>query len=228
MAQYPQLTKAPIAEAVVEFHLERAGEYSVDAFARWALKKYPRMVQPGATDDSRKDASLFKSVANDLAIRVTTEGFSFHVLAQYQGWKTHRPQAREAWDALVEHMAPASVDRVGLRYINLFELKSELPVSDQLRVIPSFPDEIASTYHEFMIRVAVPLGGERHGIIHQALGPPKDGSGSALLDIETFTTEKFALSSGSDALWKEIDVLHDLVSRCFFESLQAPLLERFT
>ncbi len=71
-------------------------------------------------------------------VAIVGEGLlSVHSLGSYPGWEMFRPQIERTLSLFCQIAAPAGLTRIGLRYINRFDVALDSPPSDFLHCAPS-------------------------------------------------------------------------------------------
>jgi uncharacterized protein (TIGR04255 family) len=250
MVEYPNLSKAPVAEAVIEVRVRMAGpvaDGSYLAFRDRLKGKLPkaqniRFVMAHLHFDSAE------AVKNDLAhsligvrldsedgkwvVQAKSDGLTVSRMAPYAKWDVLIAELQELWPEYVQVFQPEAIVRLGVRYIN----KIALPGSDHvdldtvLTVGPKIPAQLPQNLSQFLTRVVLPIEGE--GIvlvISQTLQPePTDATaplGHVLLDIDASCEESMAVESPD--MWQRLSTLRDVKNMAFFGSLTEPTWRRF-
>lgn len=139
------LERAPIIEAVVDFHCDLPPALHRGHFHAAAQKVfadvYPEFrtsivheqqlaVQPGKQPKSstRQLVRGYQSLARDKKQLVQSrfDGFSFHRLTPYSTLDDYLPEIQRCWDIYVQFAQVVVVKKIALRYIN----RLELPLTD--------------------------------------------------------------------------------------------------
>ena len=77
-------------------------------------------------------------------VQVSPVLFSYNAVRSYPGWETMQTEMLRHWAVLSEIVAPASVARIGLRYINRIPL-GDFPISHWLKANDYLPNGILSS-----------------------------------------------------------------------------------
>lgn len=140
------LTNAPLREALLDIRVDLPPDFSAAAFkgARKAVgESYPKM-----TEGSKLEANLqfdasgkFTSQSADVGLhsivylsaddktvaQFRADGFTLNRLRPYTEWDSIFPEAMRLWSIFAQTALPTSIARVGLRYINEFQLPVGVP-----------------------------------------------------------------------------------------------------
>ena len=250
MATYPPLSKAPIAEAVIEIRVRMAGPVrneSYSSFGDLLRVKFPksqniRFVTAHLSFESEEE------VKNDLAnalvgvrldsedgkwvVQAKSDGLTLSRLPPYALWETLIAELQIVWPQYVEVFCPEAIVRMGVRYINKIPLPGidKIDLDSVLTVGPKIPPQLPQSLSEFFTRVVLPIEGK--GIvlaISQALQPgPTDPSapmGHVLVDIDAYCEESLAVDS--PRLWEKLSELREAKNMAFFGSVTEPTWRRF-
>lgn len=152
---------------------------------------------------------------------------SFHALKPYPGWKLLRPQLVELAESLFRTIPDATIERVGLRYVNLLGegdhpdiYASDLACDIVVAGVP-LTDHFNLNYTraqkslEMTVRVAT----------RQFVKTALPSQFTTLVDLDVYTDAGFrAVSAGQVVDW--LDIAHDVERAEFFRVLGEPLIER--
>jgi uncharacterized protein (TIGR04255 family) len=159
-------------------------------------------------------------------VQARVDGFSLNIVNHYDSWIVHRDQARRLWERYRDTVQPVIVKRCALRYINKIRIPIGADIADYVRTYPMLPSEVSPNIEEYLMRLVVPLGDNRRCTITQALPGPEDGhSGGLIFDLDVYAHRD--IRPDSDEVWRELETLHELANRCFFESMQPAALEAY-
>jgi uncharacterized protein (TIGR04255 family) len=162
-------------------------------------------------------------------VRIGPNVLSIHQVAPYEGWGVFKPRIVEAVQAICEHLPEATVERVGLRYINLLNeqdhmitsphnLKLSITTGNDERVreqfVVNYRRELDET-HLCQVGIATP---------DYAAGPVSEPF-SVVVDVDVFTPDFVRMSNFDDTIeW--IEVAHDIVKKQFFALWPQDILEK--
>jgi len=144
-------------------------------------------------------------------------------LSTYPGWDTFVTDIHAAWDHVREVVEPATLSRVGLRYINRIPRDDpQEPVAEWLAESGYYPDRVREQHSRFYSRIEIALEEGLRLIVIVAEGKEEDGR-PILLDIDTIL--EATLSTEWSAVEPEIDRLHEHIWDVF-HTARTPWLER--
>jgi uncharacterized protein (TIGR04255 family) len=240
LSKYPHLSKAPIAEAVVELRIagQPASSEAFDGFAS-ALKigypKHEKLQQAAAKFQlgesvvraevpvSRFGVRLASADDRDVVIG-SVRSFVVSRLTPYQSWEALVEKVISAWPLYRTCFAPSKVIRAGVRCINRIGLgEGAVDLDSVFTAGPKIPPDLPQGLGQYSTRVVVPFEGGVGVAIAQVLEPP---SGDVVLDIDAFS-ELDADPADDAALWRHLEALHDLRNRAFFASLHKHVWEKY-
>lgn len=250
MPNYPHLSNAPIAEAVVEVRVRMSSPTLPVAFAtfRDLLKdQFPKSqnirflashLHFEGEDQVTNDFSntLFGVRLDDAdgkwVVQAKGDGLAVSRLSPYESWDSLIAAVRSLWPVYVETFNPEAVLRLGVRYINRLPLPEAdtVDLDSVLTGGPRIPRSLPQNLTQFVTRVVLPIQGE--GIvltIAQALEPnPAEGAnpgGHVVLDIDAACEQSFA--PDAPEMWERMASLRDAKNMAFFGSLTEPTWRQF-
>lgn len=158
----------------------------------------------------------FKHRSRPLLLQLAQDAFTVNVLAPYPGWETMRNDVVSSWEQAGEVLQPASIARIGLRYINKIRKNSsqERP-SAWLQPSPFIPAGVLDSLSGFLLRIQVRSDPQNLSIITLAEQEPSPEAkhGYVILDIDRIV--EGTVSTTPVALGAEIDKLHEDVWKVF-------------
>lgn len=239
---YPHLSKAPIAEAVIEFrtlprpdlsltHLQELASALQPRFPKQTLLRQaelsvnlPPQGNPTAEPKAHDHGLLLQSEDQKVIVRIATDNFAYSRLAPYTSWTEVFQQAFPLWQQYAQAAGPLAVSRYAVRYINQMDLPADDP-GKYLTAPPQAP--IPLPQKGFASRMV--LEDERRSctaVVTQATAPaPPRGRLQLLLDIDVFREGSWKSDEISEA---SFEGLHDLKNEIFFANLTQPTIERYT
>jgi uncharacterized protein (TIGR04255 family) len=245
----PQLTNAPIVEAIVDIECDMPPKFDLVALegaARDAYgDKYP-VVQTqfveqhqieqrpdGAATHTLKrgiQALQFRQDDSKQLIQVRSQGYSFNRLAPYSTLDDYLGEIERTWRLFVGLAAPVQVRAVRLRYINRLALplkEGKLETADYLKVSPQLPDESNLTFVGFLNQhSAVETGTGNQANIVLAAQPPENEMLPVIFDIGVNHLENGEVENWPWIL-ENILSLRSLKNRIFENTLTKPCLNLF-
>ncbi len=237
--RFPHLSRAPIAEAVIEIRARATTSWDEES-VRTALSKrlteYPQMfprrqiqqqmvVRGNRAEHQVSDAGWtgleFRSANGKQVARFDRDAFSFARLRPYQRWEKFEEESLRLWGIHCAISAPADIQRVGLRFINKIQTPAgRIDVNDYLVGGPQQPEGLPLQSVGFIHRdmIAVP-GSEYNGNITRAIQrPPNAQSGPILIfDIDIFTVQPAGMDE--QLLRRRLADMRWLKNKIFFGSI---------
>lgn len=246
---YPNLPKAPIVEALIDFRVSGVSESAIErllALRSEVSAKYPKWQEVHQMEARipfeipKDDRSIVRdrqligyrltSADGKYVAMMTMERFTVSRLQPYERWESIRDEARRLWDLYRKAVEPETVSRVALRYINRLELPADLrDFRDYLTAPPEVPPRLSQTLQSFLTRITIPLphvGGS--AVVTQQMEPWEQDAQFIviLLDIDVFKVVQFP-ESGQEA-WELADSLRNEKNMIFFESITEQMEELCT
>lgn len=167
------LSNAPIREALLDIRVDLPAEFSAAAFKD--LREAVGATYPKMTEGSRLEANLqfdaagkFTAESADMGLHAVvfvsgdektvaqfrTDGFTLNKLRPYTEWNSIFPEAMRLWSIFSQVATPTSVARIGLRYINEFQLPGGVPsLGRYLHSVPGLSPGAPGRAKGFLTRV---------------------------------------------------------------------------
>jgi len=235
--KFQNLKRAPIVEAVINVRArsqEVLEEKAVRAFLDIELPSYEYLdsqrgmrlhIEPGKPEkqevtDLGWNAMRFQSLDKRRIIKFGQDGISFSHLAPYSNWLDFSTEGLNLWGKLKGFAKFPNIDRLGLRYVNRFQLPGETQViSDYFVSVPSVPNGVNLPFRGFMHHDVFGVPGHNFAInLIKTIQPPANGAGLGLiLDIDVFTTE--GASMDDSGLSEALSKMRWLKNKVFFGSI---------
>lgn len=250
MSTYPQLSKPPIIEAIIEmkarFPVAR-DRPQIDAFQRLMASDFPVANEIHRTlstfqvrGQGDKPPSVVKSkvgvrledAAGQWVVQGRFDGLSMSRLQPYLSWDQLIDRYRVAWQFYCEAFQPVEVTRVGVRFINFIPLPrgETVDLDTMFTAAPRSPAGMPQLLKEFSCRVVVGLPDDAGAVtIQHNLGEvdsgPNAGVGGVLLDIDAWTTNAWSIDSPD--LWAAMQTMRQAKNRAFFSAITESTLKEF-
>ena len=247
---FPQLSRSPLREAVVDLRLreplpvawlEKLKNAAFDGFTNpqpiktsaFRFEIPPDQPSRATVDSDQQWGRRYDSnKGGDVEVlQVTRQGMTLSILKGYTNWDGLRPKARAAWNKYLQISGPVEIGRLALRYINAIDLTVGEDYDKYLAAAPRIPTGVPPVLvppivNNFIQRVEVPFANEAAvAIITQTLSNPSAGKGSAILDIDVASA--YNVAGDSDEVWTVLDKLRVIANSIFFSSITQKLLESF-
>jgi uncharacterized protein (TIGR04255 family) len=234
MAKQQHLSKAPIAEALIDIratlpsttrnmaHLATLADKFPDYSEKKTIQEFQyRMKFGDPPTEQRTSQSLGYRLANrenTQVIQAAIGGLVFSRLPPYQEWAQLRDEAKRVWKVYADHVRPENITRVATRYINKLQLTGPLDFDRYLNYVPKVPSALPQLLGGFFSRVMVPdPKSECTAVITQVFQPTQKLSEiTVILDIDVFREQ---LVTDEADVWSTLEQLRNLKNLIFFDSI---------
>lgn len=219
--RYP---RAPIAEAVIDLHVEpRDGLALADleSFAAEVQRDYPTRKkrfqaqgrieigdQLSTSASSRQVGWAFVTSDEKHVVQASLDEFTFSRLAPYESWDPFRCEARRWWRVYRQLTAPQRVTRLGVRYINRIDIPAaHVEMKDYFRTSPEISPDLPQTMEAFFLHVTLPQDDiDCHAVLNETVVPSVTaGTTSVVLDIDLFRMAE--VPADDQAIWELFETL---------------------
>jgi uncharacterized protein (TIGR04255 family) len=243
MVDWPILSKAPVAEGLIDIRAQLSPSIGLNDLESLASKigdQYPsrrdrvrfegefRLAAKQRMQVEQKgvvDGYLFTSADGRQVLQARLDGFTLSRFKPYRSWQGLREDARNNWRSYCEVTKPKAVSRLAVRYINRVELP--LPITNfkdyfltAVEIAPGLPQNVSN----FLVRLVIPVVSEGCTVIlTETMEPAQDGVLPFILDIDVFTDQAF--EPQSEAIWGTLDRLRSTKNDFFFRTLTPRALE---
>jgi uncharacterized protein (TIGR04255 family) len=218
-------TRAPIAEAVIDLHVEfpQAPEMStLENYCKALHDLFPNIqrinslqLSMGLNEDQSLSSSSNASAVgfrltntkNDRVAQVRRNGVSYSHLAPYSDWESFAAEARPFISQYLQALDPSMVKRLAVRYINRIELPIRADLAQYFTVTPQIPP-FCKEVEGYFLQLVLPqrdIDGDCKAVVSTGLENAVNESMFTLLDIDVFTLGEFAVDEG--ATWEIYDKL---------------------
>lgn len=244
MSDYRHLSKAPIAEALLDIRvLARTGfdPESFRAVAPELRNTYPYVEEQRGFETAFgvRNERLLVQTERELGLRgillwsgdrkalaqFRIDGFTLNRLKPYKTWESLSSEARQLWPTYVKAASPERVTRLALRYIN--RIATAWPahdLSEYLASPPSLPPGLTMRLSGFLTALTVEdIDTGLAANVTTALEMLPGSAANLILDIDAFKITD--LEPEASAVWKVFDQLHDLKNRVFFAAVTKEVIE---
>jgi uncharacterized protein (TIGR04255 family) len=247
--RFTHLPHAPIIEAVIDFRASATEPWDLAALAerlKQRLPEYPTIgvqqtwqtelrILPGQSPlaeqrDFVQGLRLQSAEGRQIAT-FHPAGFSFSRLRPYEDWEHFRDEAFRLWRIHQDLAKPNKVERIGLRYINRFEMPpGELKFEEYIDPHPMPPHGLSLPHAGFLHVDSLATPGYPYmiNVVHTMQGSQQTGAlGNALiLDIDVFTLQTMGFGD-TNWLLHVLAEMRWLKNKVFFGSLTPKALETF-
>jgi uncharacterized protein (TIGR04255 family) len=230
MAQIRHLSKAPIREAVIEFHIAPQANISAEALKQWdipstygalSIRNLPDPAFKLNVDFPIGESSTEQAIAGgvwhdserNVAVQVMRESLTVNKLTPYTDFSSLQHELQDFWKRYQKTFQPEQIQRIGLRYINEITLHKPLQHYIVPELIPQgeFVQQAARSYYRYEIQRTETLGALVQIVVEKSKQQPT----RLIIDIDTFSERPYQASD--DAVWSEsVEQLHSLKNELFF------------
>ena len=246
MARQRHLANAPIREAVLELRtsppqqdIEPTLREIIEGLEGYkeptTLRVFEGNISFSGGDEPAAETVLHRvqgfraSSEDDLrVIQFKVDGVTFSRLAPYTTWEEVAAEAKILWQAYADVIAPETVTRIAVRYINHIRLPHPIrDIDDYFTSLPRIPDTLPQVFTSFLSRVTI-FEEERQFSAHVShalvddIDPDRLG---VILDIDAFHEGVMDPTTGS--LWETFEGLRGFKNLIFFESITERTAEMF-
>lgn len=212
-----QYSRAPIAEAILEFHVVTDAELSMDELLHLDLGEQfdpPRTIYHLDGDfeyvdgemkrtETRQDQLTFVVEQRDAqrAVQYGPSIFAFTWRTNYAGWSEFIAEAEDVWLRYRAVARPISIGVVGVRFVNQISLPHRVvEIKDYLRTSVDVPAQLPQGVRNLFVQMDLPMPDlKAEATITSSLIPPGEQhvDGGLILDIDV--RSRFEMSATDDA-----------------------------
>lgn len=243
--QFLHLQQAPIVEAVIDWRARGDKPFDREVLREYLRKELPdypgirpqheveleARLRPEGTAQSQRSywhGFRLESKNQPLTAHFTRDGLTFSRTAPYDEWDRFATEAKRLWKVYVGFVNPATIDRLGVRFIN--RLPIELDKLEQvLELSPACPSTFELPIEGFLHRTTFGVPGHPYRVkVVQASQPPTPTGPSVtsvIVDIDVFTTTHTDL--GDENVTHRLAEMRWLKNKAFYSLLTPQTIERF-
>ena len=250
MATLRPLAHSPIREAIIEIRSARCPLSRVTEWRDSIAADFPRS-QPFrlasealGLPDERRTRLDFGSVAAQVGWRcesadghdvvlVWTDGLSVARVGDYQGWDPFAARCLALFETYRRVVAPAEIERVGLRYVNDIRLPitPSFDFDDYLTTAPRTPKGFPQAYFDFLMHLRLPTGIDDTTVDVMQATDAKGRSASEIpliIDVDVGNNRlQVADERIAERLREALQQLHEIQNRAFFGMITERLAETY-
>jgi uncharacterized protein (TIGR04255 family) len=221
--------KPPIIEAVCEFRFSGKSKWdlTIPGLIYDSVKdEYPQkeqlrelVVEADAKPPRGQfvDKVRFKNEDGKQFIQVAPLQISVHRLAPYLDWESFLPTIKKAFEAYRKVGEPSALSRIGVRYINAFDIPEELvELPDYFEFFPHLPAKMETfNYDSFISGVRFEMSEGRDMLKAElSSGSPSNPKASrVLLDLDYFLNKPESVALDDALTW--VGNAHDQIEVTF-------------
>jgi uncharacterized protein (TIGR04255 family) len=243
MSEFEQLSNAPVQEGLIDLRVVLSSPPTLESLAGLVAELaecYPEAVPIHRTEikldlsetnaSSQSDSSFMgmrlTSVDKTVVFQAQADGFTVSRLRPYSSWPDLIGEAKSLWLVYKKHLAPVSIDRVAVRYINRLEFPQQVAdFAEYLTAPPVVPVALPQSLSNYYIRLQIPHPDSGAMIVlSQALEEVTESIASVILDIDVF--KLVSLDSESMEMWETLEKLRQVKNLAFFGSVTEKMIAR--
>lgn len=249
--EFQHLEKAPIVEAVIAINAWPKNQFD-EKFVRDhlegkmegynfmdSLHEFRQEIKFGGGAEKPSNQGVqdlgwkglrFRSTDERNIVQINRDGFVFSRLQPYESWQQLSSEANRLWNIYKDLANPFEINRVGLRFINRFQLPPfELNFEDYINPAPATPRGLDLPFLNFLHQDRLAVPGHDYTInVIRAIQQPSDrdkGCIGIIIDIDVYTLTKFELNEG--IIERRLIEMRWLKNMVFFGSITSKALEGF-
>ncbi|MCY4572102.1 MAG: TIGR04255 family protein [Gemmatimonadetes bacterium] len=243
--EFPNLSRAPVHEALVDFRVRSRGNLKAERLADLAdsfVADYPRRDpihrfhgqisfddQDAVSEQPNKELYGQRITSADglNVAQLRIDGFTFSRLAPYESWHGMVNSAWHVWERYFRELRPKGVGRVATRFINVLTIARMRPLDHLLTAPPLLPPGLPATCSAFLFRYVTEA---TDGIASTVSLATESGSHpesvGLVLDIDCYANREFSVKDGDMLEIKEtLERLRERKNTIFFRSIRPEILE---
>ena len=244
---FPTLSKAPIAEAVIDFRILPIENWNPPQLKESLIKELPsysKKIEEGkefiysiSVDGTQSKQEEFGCMGYKLTsedgcniVQFNRQGFVFSRVRQYQDWERFCNEARVLWAVYCKLLEPKKVKRIGVRFINhMVAVENPFNLKDYFNEPPKEQQIVDWNLVHFLYQdvLVVPKSPYWVNVIKTVLPPqPSKIGGIVVLDIDVFANidiDEFSWES----LYKHLEVMRLKKNEAFFSNVPKEKIEEF-
>lgn len=236
----------PIVEALCEVHFADSNwdDTIPGTFYERVKKDFPqkrqRQMQQAQIELGRREATAgvhhlppwmqFVAAQGNRMVQVAENLLVVNQMQPYPHFEDWEPIIHQMLEIYTRLTQPATVARIGLRYINRIAIPGEkILLEDYFNIYPRLPSGIGSTHASFLVRVEVPQIGDGHTALITFGTAPASGPYRAELAFMLDLYDIFRLDKAVEGIdfKKEIHTAHSNMICAFENSITDRLRELF-
>jgi uncharacterized protein (TIGR04255 family) len=234
------LSRPPLIEALCEFRFddssawdwtipgllyeELRGEFPERSEVKSLILKAPSAENPLPQAVTAPERVQFRRSDGSMIVQVGPHLLVINHLPQYSSWELFLEKIREVYRRYSHVAGPPRLQRIGLRYINRFDLKANEGVSSIVTTCPSLLGALSRPVHSFYQRYDLEHDKPKGLLVHQSGKREIEGSTALMLDIDFGSTDVAQIES-EDNLTRWLNDAHDRVYDAFVASINPDFLK---
>jgi uncharacterized protein (TIGR04255 family) len=236
---HPSYANPTIVEALCEVHVRREGGWHPSLpgeLFKVIQDEYPAMepvseiglqLEHGPQGMVQRilpprQRTQFRHASRPLLIQLGEGVFTVNVLAPYPGWSVMQQDVLQAWARARAVLKPASIERVGLRYINRLPCDTgNDAIGNWLKPGPYVPAGLLQSGPGFLLRMHASLDGANRLVVTIADGGNEDEGPGVVFDIDRIV--EHGMPPDEETIQREMLRLHQDVWDVFDQAKHTKL-----
>ncbi|HKQ58357.1 MAG TPA: TIGR04255 family protein [Candidatus Eisenbacteria bacterium] len=244
MADVTHLSRAPIAEALVDIYVTLADSFDASTLAEAQKElspQYPIMVtqnqveamfalqqdSPSATSSPPSLHGFFFRSANEKrVVQFRRNGFTYNIINSYTSWDDMIAEAMRLWAVYARYASPRTVNRLGVKYINNLVLQSgDNDLALLLTLPPRSPVGVSANINGMYWFTGLSINDAIQAGLTVSLQPTAGPTGALVIDVDVFRPTVFSPAEHDVATG--FVGMRDVKNRLFFGAITDGLCSRY-
>ncbi|MBW6481508.1 MAG: TIGR04255 family protein [Vicingaceae bacterium] len=233
------LKNAPIQEALIDFKFDLDDKLTVDKLKEFSTEKvanYPKMgdileynigINLDSTINQNKLIAGVNLTKEDegRVCQLRINGVAFNKIKGYTDWQNFISEPKQIWEDFINEFNFLKITRIGIRYINKFELQHKTDLRDDFYLLPILPKGLNEEMEGFNLEILLPNKNKNiKGLIREYI-KKEDNKNFMVLDIDVFMQSNLSLNI--DNIWDIFDELREFKNKIFFGSTTYKLTSKY-
>ena len=240
----------PVIEALCEVYFSGASwdETLPERFFEEVKQNFPKMqerpkhkaeITLGESGKASTEVQTLPSVFQFLTeeghriIQVSDNLLVVNQLHPYRHFEEWEDLFYKALDIYKKLASPLKIDRIGLRYINRFEIPvspgKAVSMADYFAIFPTVPHSLGKIHGPFLVQMQVSQNDDRH-VLHIVFGTedvPQSEEGKQAFMLDIYDIASLDIEPDKKELSTEIRLAHENVVKTFEDSITDTLRELY-
>lgn len=246
MQNWPELSKPPVQEAILDFRFRLPSnikDENLESFCNAISAEFPHknsrftinltgQIAPPASKDAPQpdlkttrfqDGFMLSSADKKTVLQFASSFFSFHIIEPYRNWPTLINEGKRLWEIFTKHIPDITVVNISLRYLNRIELQEEQLAegfNKYFNLMPIIPVGLPTILNNFFMQLSIPdESNELVSIINFTYEPPNNNINKFMLDISVMLSNAANINCLDTQIWEKVSKLRDFKNQIFFSSI---------
>lgn len=241
---FPTLSRAPIAEAVIDFRVFSQHPWNPDKLKNSIKEIFPKAKKIEATNEFIYKVSLsgeppkeerigcvgYKILCENERhiVQFNQKGFVLSWVKDYKDWPSFVDQVEIYWKMYCDLLFPDEVKRIGVRFINKMVIKNEPPSLKEYYIYPPSEKQIDDwdlTNFLHKESFVVPQTQYKVTLIKTISRDPKGLNKAVIFDSDVYVVQSISCAWGS--LSEHLCNIRDIKNKAFFGNIVKTKIEEY-